>query len=83
MQDDKKGASSRKKITPSTNITGIINPKSNGTKGTVTEAKDDDEVKVTKVLEFIPATKKDAKEGKIIGTCTTWAMERYTGSREH
>ena len=27
-------------------------------KGTVTEAKDDDEVKVTKVLEFTPAIQK-------------------------
>ena len=36
-------------------------------KGTVTNAKDDDEVKVTKVLEFIPATsQRDAKEGKAI-----------------
>ena len=43
----------------------ILNRK-NG-KGTVTNAKDDDEVKVTKVLEFIPATsQKDAKEGKTI-----------------
>ena len=41
----------------------ILNRK-NG-KGTVTEAKDDGEVKVTKALEFIPATsQKDAKEGK-------------------
>ena len=36
-------------------------------KGIVTNAKDDDEIKVTKVLEFIPATKpQDAKEGKTI-----------------
>ena len=36
-------------------------------KGIVTNAKDDDEVKVTKVLEFIPATSQlDAKEGKTI-----------------
>ena len=36
-------------------------------KGIVTNAKDDDEVKVTKVLEFIPATRpQDAKEGKTI-----------------
>ena len=43
----------------------ILNRK-NG-KGTVTEAKDDDEVKVTKVLEFIPAKRpQDAKEGKTI-----------------
>ena len=43
----------------------ILNRK-NG-KGTVTEAKDDGEVKVTKALEFIPATsQKDAKEGKTV-----------------
>ena len=43
----------------------ILNRK-NG-KGIVTNAKDDDEVKVTKVLEFIPATsQQDAKEGKTI-----------------
>ena len=43
----------------------ILNRK-NG-KGIVTEAKDDDEVKVTKVLEFTPATsQKDAKEGKTV-----------------
>ena len=36
-------------------------------KGIVTNAKDDDEIKVTKVLEFIPATKpQDAKEGRTI-----------------
>ena len=39
----------------------------NNGKGTVTEAKDDDEVKATEVLEFIRATsQKDAKEGKTI-----------------
>ena len=33
----------------------------------MTNAKDDDEIKVTKVLEFIPATKpQDAKEGRTI-----------------
>ena len=43
----------------------ILNRK-NG-KRTVTEAKDDDEVKATKVLKFTPATShKDAKEGKTI-----------------
>ena len=43
----------------------ILNRK-NG-KGTVTNAKDDDEVKVTRVLEFIPATSQcDAKEGKTV-----------------
>ena len=43
----------------------ILNRK-NG-KGIVTNAKDDNEVKVTKVLEFIPATSQlDAKEGKTI-----------------
>ena len=56
----------------------ILNRK-NG-KRTVTEAKDDDEVKATKVLKFTPATsQKDAKED----SCTTWTMERYTGSKEH
>ena len=36
-------------------------------KGIVTNAKDDEEIKVTKVLEFIPATKpQDAKEGVTI-----------------
>ena len=36
-------------------------------KGIVIYAKDDDEIKVTKVLEFIPATRpQDAKEGKTI-----------------
>ena len=36
-------------------------------KGMITNAKDDEEIKVTKVLEFIPATKpQDAKEGVTI-----------------
>ena len=39
----------------------ILNRKKS--KGTVTEAKDDNEVKAMKILEFIPATcKQDAKE---------------------
>ena len=43
----------------------ILNRK-NG-KGTVTEAKDDNEVKATKILEFIPETcKQDAKEGNTV-----------------
>ena len=43
----------------------ILNRK-NG-KGTVTEANNDDEVKATKILEFIPATsKRDAKEGNFV-----------------
>ena len=43
----------------------ILNTKDG--KGIVTNAKDDEEIKVTKVLEFIPATKpQDAKEGATI-----------------
>ena len=43
----------------------ILNRK-NG-KGTVTEANDDNEVKSTKIMEFIPTSDiKDAKEGNIV-----------------
>ena len=56
--------------------TKILNKK-NG-KGIVTNAKDDDEVKVTKVLEFIPATsQRDAKEGKTIRFMHKWIKNRF------